>query len=394
MTQGPRNTAAVLYSPTSTSGHHGRTSKAGTTVSDVSYVNGRGATTTTDGCLEVAAAPGFSAIAEITVCDGAVSGIAVSSDGGRLMATHFGDDSVSLIATDSSGNRPAVRSVADVGEPFAISMADTAAGRAYVSTVSTAYDSILTIDVDTNRVVATHPVAHRVTDLVVSPDGRQVYASRNAVNGADVAVLDTQTGRDDAIGIAATPGTSTECVRVSPDGQRLYVAANGPSAAELVVIDARQKHVVNTVQIGSAIRDVAVSADGATAYVASCAPDFGVVLDIVDTRANMVDSTHKIGEIAGCLTQLTLSRDGERAYLVSDESVTVLDTLTRDVIGTIGVDSQPSCVVESPDGSRLYIGDYAGTVTVLAIESAAHDEPTAPGRWAPPELVSLAPAIT
>ena len=48
-----------------------------------------------------------------------------------------------------------------------------------------------------------YPVAHSVTDVAVSPDGRHVYASRTAANGADVAVLDTETGTDDAIGIAA-----------------------------------------------------------------------------------------------------------------------------------------------------------------------------------------------
>jgi DNA-binding beta-propeller fold protein YncE len=335
-----------------------------------------------------AAASDFSVVAQIAVGQGAISGIAVSPDGDRVMATHYHDDHVSVIA--NGGDRPQVRSVIDTGEPFAVVLSPT--GRSYISTTSTAYDSIVAFDVNSDRVDAVYPVAHSVTDLAVSPDGRYVYASRNAVNGADIAVLDTKTGRDDTIGIAAVPGTTTECVRVSPDGNRLYVAANGPSVAELMVIDAHQKQVLSTVQIGSPIRDVAVSPDGATAYVASCAADFSAVLDVVDTRTGRVTSTHKIGEITGYLTQLTLSRDGERAYLVSDEGVTVLDTLTTNVIETIAHGSQPSCVVESPDGSRLYIGDYAGSVTVLAITS--YDEPTAPHHWALPELAALEPAMT
>ncbi|MCV7399630.1 YncE family protein [Mycobacterium fragae] len=345
-------------------------------MSDVSYVNGVGAAT-----------GDFSVVAEIAVGQGAISAIAISSDGGRLMATHYQNDRVSVIA---SGDRPQVRSVLEAGEPFAVALAHTRRG--YISTTSTAYDSIVALDLNTDRVEAVYPVAHAVTDLAVSPNGRHLYASRNAVNGADVAVLDTKTGREDAIAIAAAPGTTTECVRVSPDGNRLYVGINGPSMAELLVIDAHQKQVLSTIQISSPIRDVAVSPDGATAYVASCAADFSAVLDVVDTRTGMVASTHKVGEITGCLTQLALSRDGERGYLVSDESVMVLDTLTANVIASVAVGSQPSCVVESPDGSRLYISDYAGSVTVLAITS--YDEPTAPHHWALPDLPALESAMT
>ncbi len=352
-------------------------SKAGATVSDVSYVNG------------------WAVLAEIAVHHGAVSDIAVSSDGARAMVTHHGDDSFSLIDIGDPG---VAQTIVGIDEPFAIAMSDTA-GRAYVSSVSAAYDSILAFDVDARRVVAAHPVAHSVTDLAVSPDGRYLYASRSSVHGADVAILDTQTGAEDAIGIAESPGTTTERVRVSPDGRRLYVATNGPSGAELVVIDALHKRVVTAVEIGSPIRDLALSADAATAYVASCGVDLSAVLDVVDTRANVVTSTYKVGEVAGFVTRLTLSRDGERAYLVGDDSVTVLSTAAHDVIGSIVVGAPPSCVIESLDGTCLYIGDYAGTVTVVEIASAApsvntpYDDATSPHQWVLPDLLGLEPAL-
>ncbi len=335
---------------------------------------------------------GFTVEAEIAVQQGAVSGIAVSPDGTRLMVTHYGDDSVSLIDTD---RRAVDLTVVDIDEPFAVAVSDAPEGRAYVSTTSPAYDSILAFDIDANQVVAEHQVALSVTDLALSPDGKRLYASRTAANGADVAILDTTTGNEDAIGIAATAGTTAECVRVSPDGHRLYVAANGPFAAELVVIDTQSNRMVNTIEIGSPIRDIALSADGATAYVGSCGPDFGAVLDVVDTRTHTVANTYKIGEIAGWLTQLALSRDGQRAYLVGDHSVTVLSTSTHDVIGSIVVGAQPSCVTESPDGSRLYIGDYAGAITVLTTAPAdapkPDEVPTAPFQWALSNPLGLEP---
>jgi DNA-binding beta-propeller fold protein YncE len=126
------------------------------------------------------------------------------------------------------------------------------------------------------------------------------------------------------------------------------------------------------------------------------------VVDVVDTGTNIITSTCKVGEIAGLLTQLTLSRNGERAYLVSDDSVTVLCTLTYDVSGAIVVGRQPSCVIESPDGNRLYIADYSGAVTVLAIALTTasadvrtpDDEPTIPNLWALSALLQLEPTGT
>ncbi|ORV13609.1 WD40 repeat domain-containing protein [Mycobacterium celatum] len=336
---------------------------------------------------EVGVVPGFAVVAEIGVHQGGVSGIAASSDANRLIVTNCGSDSVSSIDTRSGA---LVRTVVGIPEPFAIAIA---ANRAYVSTVSTAYDAIVALDVDTNRIVAVHPMAESVRDLAVSPDGRRVYAARTAAGGADVAVLDIRTGQVDEITIAATRGTAAECVRAHADGGRLYVGANSAAGGTLAVVDVEQRRVVGNVEIASPIRDIALSPNGDRAYIASCGPDFGTILDVVDIRTNAVVSTHKIAEIGGLVTQLTLSRDGQRAYLVGDDSVTVLRTATHEVVGAISVGGQPSCVVESPHGDSLYIGDYAGTVSVFSVD-AADDQPTARHEWTMPELLRLEPALT
>jgi YVTN family beta-propeller protein len=379
-------------------------------------------------------------VVQIPVHNGPISGIIASPDGSRLMVTNYGRDSVSVIDTDTC---KVVETVPDVKEPFAIAAGSRDGDRAYVSTGSPAYDSIDVIDVSTNTVVASHPLALSVSDLAVSPDGKYVYASRNGARGADVAVLDTATGQVRVIDIATAPGTTTECVRVSSDGARVYVGANGPSGGQLVVIETaarsdqasgssgkgrsswRRKKpktsarssaskakggqtslgVVFTVEIGSPVRDVALSPNGDVAYVASCDPDFGALIDVIDTRTNKITRTRKVAEISGLLTGLTLSADGDRAYLVSDDSLTVLCTLTHDVIGTVRAAKQPSCVVESPDGQYLYIADYSGAVTVApvtsamvaAIECAEHDSDGSDGggraEWTVPELLPREAAL-
>jgi YVTN family beta-propeller protein len=370
------------------------------------------------------AAPGSPIVVKISVNNGPISGIVSSPDGSRLMVTNYGVDSVSIIDTDSCR---VVETVSGVQEPFAIAAGGPEAispNRVYVSSVSRAYDSIEVIDVFTNTVVATHPLALSVSDLVVSADGRYVYASRNGARSADVAVLDTITDRVEVIDIAG-PGTTIQCVRTSPDGARVYAGTNEPVGGRLVVLgapsddEARRSseragwrrikparsrntglRVIGVVEIGLAVRDVAVSPDGAVAYVASCCPELGAVVDVVDTRTNKITSTRKLGEIGGNLTGCTLSRDGDRAYLVGDDGITVLCTLSQDVIGTVRVREQPSCVVESPDGKRLYVADYSGAVTVapvaptapLAIEGAAHRS-DASAEWVMPELPQYEPAL-
>ena len=367
---------------------------------------------------------------EIAVNNGPISSIAASHDGTRLMVTNYGRDSVSVIDTNT---HRVLETVTGVNEPFAIAVGSEDANRAYVSIVSAAYDAIGVIDMSTNTVIATHPLALSVSDLVVSPDGKHVYASRNGARGADVAVLDTATDRVEVIDVAHlsdlfnAPGTTTESVRVNSDGSRIYVGTNGAAGGQVVVIGTPEAsdhdtghagsrwhrkyskksggsdgghsglRVIDTVYIGLPIRDVALSPDGTAAYVASYAAELGAVVDVIDTRTNKITNTRKIGEMGGILTGLTLSGDGERAYLVRNDSVTVLSTLTFDVIGTLGVGMQPSCVVESPDGNCLYIADYSGTVTVapiaaatlsgpLAIESAVyHSE--ASSHWGVPELL-------
>jgi YVTN family beta-propeller protein len=359
------------------------------------------------------AAPGFPIVVEIGVHRGPISVIVASPDGTRLMVANYGHDSVSVIDTDSCR---VVHTVPGLTEPFTLATASRDTDHAYVSTVSSAYDSIAVIDVPTSTVIATHPMALSVSDLAVSPDGSRVYASRNGAGGADVAILDAATGRVEEVALPTRPGTSTECVRVSPDGNRLYVATNGPTGGQLVVIGThaesswRRKSspgrrgtggcgVMGTVEIGLPIRDVALSPSGAIAYVASSAPDGGAVIDVVDTRTAKITGTRKIGEISGVVTGLTLSGDGDRAYLVSDDCVTVLSTLTHDVVGALGVANQPSCVVESPDARYLYVADYAGKVTVapvacivtLGIETSVHESEAA-AEWVAPEPPRYEPA--
>ncbi len=335
-------------------------------------------------------------VVQIPVRNGPISDIGVSPDGTRLLVANHGSDTVSIIDTDARR----VAQTIGMNEPFAIAASGGASPRAYISTASFSYDSIDVVDLDTNARIATYPLADRVSDLTVSADGRFVYASRNGVRGADVAVVDTTTDDFEVIELAATPGTTADCVRISPDGRHLWAATNGPSGGELVVIETGAQpdgragsgpRIAGAYELGLPIRDVALSDDGATAYVASCGPVVGAVFDVIDTRARKITGTRKLSELAGPLTRMALSRDGRRAYLVSDDRVAVVCTRTHDVIGDIGAAMGPSCVVESPDGGYLYIAGHSGVVTVVPI--AAGGGPSEASTTRLPALAQREPVL-
>lgn len=312
--------------------------------------------------IELGTALGLAVVDRTVVHSGPIAGMVVNADGSRLLVANYGDDSVSVI-DPATGQ---VVAITETGEPFAIAMS-SAAERAYVSTASPACDAIAVIDTDTGALIATHRLALSVRDLAVGPHGK-VFALRTGERVADVAVLDPATDDVDVIDLADLPAEATaECLAVSPDGQRLYIGAQRPSGfSDLLVVDRAGGDLVETIEIGSAIRDIAISPDGETLYVASDNPDLGGVVDIIDAAANAIAGTVEVG---GLLTQLTLSNDGERAYVVAGDGVTVVCTLTYQVIGAVTVDASPSCVVESPDGQHLYIADYAGVISVVSITS-------------------------
>jgi DNA-binding beta-propeller fold protein YncE len=77
------------------------------------------------------------------------------------------------------------------------------------------------------------------------------------------------------------------------------------------------------------------------------------------------------------------------------DHVAVLCTATNTVVDTIAAGVEPSCVAVSPDGDRLYVADYAGTVTVLSVtpRTSALDTEFIPMEiMAAPALLELEPA--
>lgn len=278
---------------------------------------------------------------------------------GALVVTNYGDDTIALVNADTF----AVQGVIALpGEPVAVVVRDN---RAYVSTSSDNFDVVSVIDTTTKVVIGNYAMAFSVTALALSPDGKRVYAGRTGDDHVDVAVIDTTAERVGTIDIATGAGMGIDAVRVDQTGKRLYVATTDACGSALVVVDLETTRVQRSIQVGSPIRDIA-SADGA-AYVLTSDRASGGIVHVIDLAAGAITDTVELG--VGAPTQMALSADGTRAYIVDYDHVAVLCTFTLAVIETITVDARPSCVAVDADGRRVHIADYAGGVTMFAVDS-------------------------
>jgi YVTN family beta-propeller protein len=304
----------------------------------------------------------------IAVGGGPIAGMSADPWTGLLYVANHVDHSVAVL--DPAGLK-VVTVVGGTPEPSAVA---AAGGRAYVSTVATSYDMISVVDAAGDAVaVRNHPLAHSVRDIAISPGGRYVYAARNGRRGADVAVIDTVDGRVTRMNPRTRLGAAAAAVSISPDGTRVYVATADDRGGELVAIETVTRRVVGGLAFPWPLRDVVAGPDGTSIFVASCDPAFGGVVDIVDAGTVRVADSIDVG---GMITDLVVSAGGDRLYVAGGDRISVLCTVTREIVGQITAVAEPSCIAESADGTQLYIADYRGTVTVLAV-SAATEPPSA-----------------
>jgi DNA-binding beta-propeller fold protein YncE len=313
---------------------------------------------------------------------GPVADLAAGSRRDTIVATNYGDDTVSILDTDAPHD---ITTVAVPGEPYAVA---AAAHYAYVATAAADVDRISVVDARAGAVVGILPLELHAMDLAVARNGKRLYVSRSGPEGGDLAIIEVATGRVTAVDIAAGPGAAVETVRVGKNG-RIFVAVSDAAGARLAVVDPRSMRMVAAIPTAGPIRDVALSRDGRTAYVLACDLNHGGVVQAVDTTTKRAVASAWIG---GWPTQLALGADETRAYAIDQDRVNVLCMVTNEVIDSIFVGGRPSCVTTSADGTRLYVADYDGVVTAFDITSATFDCAIDADTVEVEELRELAPA--
>jgi YVTN family beta-propeller protein len=119
---------------------------------------------------------------------------------------------------------------------------------------------------------------------------------------------------------------------------------------------------VSTIALPGSGTGVAVTPDGTRLYVSN---NSGDSLTVINTATNTVVGSIAVGNGP---VGVTLSPDGTRAYVANQAShtVTVINTATNTVVTTINVGTGPFGVAVAPDGTRLYVSNGTnGSVSVI-----------------------------
>ncbi|ORW54957.1 hypothetical protein AWC21_24955 [Mycolicibacterium peregrinum] len=329
-----------------------------------------------DGALDDIDVAGLAAVGR-----GPIGDIAVDPERDTVVVTNTGAQSLTVINPHTMG---VVGSVRLAGDPFAVVVADD---RAYVSVATPGHDAIVAVDTITGAVLNEYPLAFSVTALTVSPDGKRVFAGRAGNERIDIAVIDTTAERVGTIDIATGAGVNLDALQIDSTGKRLYVATSDYRGSRLVVVNTETAQAQATVWIGAPIRDIAIG-DGVAYVLTSDLAHRGVVHTVDLSAGTVVDAV----EIGGAPTQLVLSTDATRAYVVDYDRVIVWCTLTSEIQGSIDVHEQPAAVALQDNGTRLYIADYAGQVNVFDVAESLYSQLVSTDAVEMHQLPALAPA--
>jgi YVTN family beta-propeller protein len=142
-------------------------------------------------------------------------------------------------------------------------------------------------------------------------------------------------------------------VAASPDGKRLYVVEN--DARALAVVSVAEGKVVQTIPLPNEPTGVCISPDGKSAYV-TCGVANGL-LCVIDLPSGKVTAKLPVGHSP---RGPSLSPKGERAYVCNrfDNSVSVVDLVTKQELARVRVLREPFDSAITPDGKTLFVTNH------------------------------------
>lgn len=283
-----------------------------------------------------------------------ITDLAVSRDGRSLIAAHYGDDTVSIVDTTDL----TVQAWVQVAEPYAVAVAD----RAYVTSAGLCEDGIVAVDLGGGLPLAAKDIDAVVRGLAAAPAGDLLYVARCTETGADIAAVSVGSGKMTTIPLAGRPGVTADVLRISADGTLLYVALTDGAQSAVAVIDVQARQVVRSIALPVSVSDIAVHPDRRRVMVAGWDDELGGSVTVIDTAAGRVVETIAIG---GLPTQVLIA--GERAYVLNGDGIIILDVTASRIVRTVPAGRPVSCMAINPEGTRLYVAGFDGTVEARRI---------------------------
>jgi YVTN family beta-propeller protein len=217
---------------------------------------------------------------------------------------------------------------------------------AYVTNDFGSYVSV--VDTSTNTIIGTVRVGFNPIGVAVTPDGAFAYVANNG--SQSVSVISTSTN---AV-VATVPVSGSPIgVAITPDGAFAYVATNGSGSVS--VISTSTRAVVATVTGVIAPVRVAITPDGAFAYVTSAE-----TVTVINTSSNVIAGTIPIGDGPGKgldnAAGIAITPSGKFAYVVNyaQSTVEVIATSSNTVIDTVPVNGATDVAI-APGGEFAYV---------------------------------------
>jgi DNA-binding beta-propeller fold protein YncE len=267
---------------------------------------------------------------------------------------------------------------------------------------------IAVIDTATNTRTSTHfTVDSGAWDVAFNANGSRLYvvsrtggtsSAPNRPPNGSVAEFDTYTGNQ--VGDSISVGFSPVSLAVTPNGRYVYVANNlpadyvltglneprPPGTVSVIDLQAPTPSVVATIPVGYGPVNLVVSPDGHRVYVVnsfntgdlSAGLPSGGTVSVIDADHNTVvgeplpTGLPMFGIFSGGLKGIVVSSDSRRLYVFNvidnprapltegtpTSSLLAFDTSstgTPTLLGSIPVGYQPSSLILSPNGTRVYV---------------------------------------
>jgi len=227
-------------------------------------------------------------------------------------------------------------------------------GTKLIVTCAAPTSTVVVLDTDSGRAIATSPAGHTAMSPAVTPDGKRLYVC-NRFND-DVSVIDLATGTElTRVGAVREPVAAA----VTPDGRALLVANHlpntrtdasfvGPVSPVVTVIDTRTNETT-AIELpfgSSSLRDLCFSPDGKYAYV-----------------------THIVSNFERIPAQVDLG-------WTNINVISVIDARQRKLVNTVGLDElflgmgNPWGVACTADGKSICVS-HAGSHELSVIDASA-----------------------
>jgi YVTN family beta-propeller protein len=238
--------------------------------------------------------------------------IAITPNGRRAVVTNHLGESVTVIETAT--RKPVGTPISLVGRPLQVAI--TPDGKtAYVIVEND--EHVFPVNVETAKPGDPFGVGALTSAIAVNPAGTRAYVG---VEPEEIQQVETATGKP--VGTPIEIGGRPTAIVFSPDGKTAYVVAEGRSG--IVVVNTALAKNEREIPLTDEPTSLAVSPDGRRLYATSEAAG---TVTFVDTATNQVLGTPVV--VGGTPREIALTPDGRTAYVAGGEEVTPVDLANR-----------------------------------------------------------------